>query len=49
MRKPKIKIVPNPSERYPFVFLVKFPGNAWKNDWAFTFDEALIRAGVKER
>lgn len=48
MRKPKITILSNPSERYPFVFLVKWPGNHWKNSHWFSFNEALIAAGVKK-
>ena len=46
MRKPKIKIVRNRSVTRPFMFLVKWPGNHWKNSQWWTFEDALIAAGV---
>ena len=48
MRKPRIKIVPSDGKRYPWLFLVKWPGNHWKNSQWHTFDEALVAAGVKK-
>ncbi len=48
MRKPRIKIVASGSPRRPWLFLVKWPGNHWKNSQWFSFDEALIAAGVKQ-
>jgi hypothetical protein len=48
MRKPRITIVANRSERRPWIFLVKWPGNHWQNSQWWTFEDALIAAGVKK-
>ena len=40
--------MPTGSEKRPWVFLVKWPGNHWKNSQWFNFEEALIAAGVPE-
>lgn len=48
MRKPKIKIVASGFVSRPWLFLVKWPGNHWKNSQWFSFEEALIAAGVKK-
>ena len=47
MRKPKIKIVPSGHETRPWLFLVKWPGNHFKNSQWWTFAEALDAAGCK--
>lgn len=46
MRKPRITIVRNNSAKRPWVFLVKWPGNHWKNSQWFSWEEALVAAGV---
>jgi hypothetical protein len=48
MRKPRIKIERSGYESRPWWFVVKWPGNHWKNSRWFTFEEALIAAGVKK-
>ena len=47
MRKPQIKIVPSGHAQRPWLFLVRWRGNHWKNTQWFTFEEALVAAGVK--
>ena len=48
MRKPSIKIVANRSATRPWVYQVKWPGNHWKNSQKFSFEEALLDAGLSE-
>lgn len=49
MRKPRIRIVRAAAgQPKRWVFLVRWPGCHWKNSHWWTFDEALIEAGVKK-
>jgi hypothetical protein len=47
MRKPQVRIVRSTHKSRPWLFLVKWPGNHWKNSQWFSFEEALVAAGVK--
>ena len=46
--KPRIIIRPTGSKSRPWLFHVKWPKKHWKNSEWFSFDEALIAAGVKK-
>jgi hypothetical protein len=46
-RKPRIVIEPTRAKKRPFQFAVKWQGCHWKNSQWWTFDEALVAAGVK--
>jgi len=46
--KPRITIRPTGSPTRPWCYFVKWPKKHWKNSQWFSFDEALIAAGVKK-
>lgn len=48
MRKPRIKIVPSGHAKRPWMFIVKWPGQHFRNSEWWCFDDALIAARVKK-